>query len=503
MRASAQRTTAPRCWQWHTLVLLLLLLGCNSGGGGIATVPSAAWPRFRHDTGHTGQGPGDVASARATPMAIPVDADAPRSPVLASPAIGIEGNVFVASQAGTLLSVGPNGEARWRLTECAACPAGDATFGPIVSSPTLYAVPNQVPTLFFGSESGRFYAVEDRREGPVCTMCFDPRRNGEAAAARFSAPALVLIHSVTTRPVQIIAPAAMRASEGGAEVGRVWSLSSTGEVLWRYPPTGTWPAPFVSSPALAVANSVVVGSSDGFLHLLDAAQGGLLRWRLLVGPIVDPDTPVALVPVVTSSAFFMNTADGNVSAISPDGSGISWQRAFADTRFAASLALGVQAPPTVTFTPTPPPASATPTPTPTEAALPTTPGTQATPTPSATATASATPTPLSLNSVLFAISKDGRLLALAARDGRDAPLGDVQQVVEGEVLSSPALSQDGYLVFGTTKGLLYAIDNTSGLAAWPPISLTSAPVRSSPAIGFDGSIWVGADDGVLYRIGSQ
>lgn len=502
MTTSTQKMPAGNGSWWQAL-FLLSLLGCNSGGGGLVAVPSAAWPRFRHDVAHTGQGAGNVAAPRSTPVAIPVDAVAPHSPVLSSPVIGIEGSVFVASQSGTLLSVTSSGEVRWRLAQCDACPADDQAFGPILASPTLHSVPNQVPTLFFGSESGRFYAVEDRSTGPACTLCFDPRHSEAVTQARFIAPALVLTHTVTGRPVQIIAPAAVRDLDPGAEVGRVWSLSASGDVLWRYPQNTTWPAPFVSSPALSTGNSVVVGSRDGVLHQLDAAQGGLLRWRRFVGPFLDPDTPVSLVPVVTSSAIFVNSAVGEVSAIRPDGSAIVWQRAFPGARFAASLAIGAQALSTESPTPTPAPPNAAPTPTPSPSHPQETTTPQTTPTPSMTATASATPTPLRLDSTLFAVTKEGRLLALQVQDGRDAPLGDVQPVVAGEVLSSPALSLDGYLVFGTTEGLLYAMNNTSALLAWPPIVLTSMPIRSSPTIDFDGTIWVGADDGMLYRIGNR
>ncbi len=483
--------------------LAIALLGCNSGNSDLPTVPSAAWPRFRHDSAHTGQGSGNVAAGRATPLAIPVDAREPLSPVISSPAIGIDGVVYVASRAGTLLSAAASGEVRWRVETCEACPAENPGLGEVLSSPTLFAPPGGPTVVYFGSEQGRLYAVEDRAEGPTCTLCFDPARNGEVAQARFSAPPLLVVHSVTGRPVQVIAPAAVRtAASSDTEQGIVWAVSPTGDVLWRYPQSGSYPAPFVSSPALALGNSVLVASSDGHWHLLAALEGGVLRWRSKVGPGTDPDTPVALAPVVSTTAFYANTSDGTIRALAPDGSGTLWLRVFPEASFAASLALGAQFLPTETPTLTPTPtlsiATATPTPSPVAA---TTPVPEASPSP--TATASPTATPPSLQSVLFGVTKDGRIIAVRGGDGRDAPLGDVQQAVEGAVLSSPALSSDGYLVFGTTAGILYALDNGTGLPAWPPLQLTSAAIRSSAAVDFDGTIWVGADDGYLYRVGTQ
>lgn len=485
-----------------SLWLAWLCTGCNSGGSGLPVVPAADWPRFRHDTAHTGQGLGNVASGRGTPLAVPVDNTEPLSPVVSSPVIGLGGTVYVVSESGTVLSVTATGEERWRMRECAACPADRALFGRVLATPTLYSVPNQTPSLWFGSEDGRLYAIEERPEGPQCTVCFDPRSTDtRLTAARFSAPVLVLTHPVTTRIVQVVAPAAVREAGNSDERGVVWSVGPSGEALWRYPQSSSWSAPFLSSPALVLGNNVLAPSGDGYLHLLAASEGGLLRWRVFVGPWVDPDTPVALAPVTSSTALFVNTADGRVNSLGIDPPLLLWQRSFAGERFAASMALGAQLLPTETPTPTATPSPVEPTSPPVQTVPSETPVTNATPT--ATPTASPTPTALAPQAVLFALTKDGRLLALQTRDGSDAPLGDVQQAVDGFVLSSPALSADGYLVFGSSSGYLYAIDNGAGLPAWPPLRLTQAPLRSSPAIAADGTIWIGADDGHLYRVGAQ
>ena len=77
-----------------------------------------------------------------------------------------------------------------------------------------------------------------------------------------------------------------------------------------------------------------------------------------------------------------------------------------------------------------------------------------------------------------------------------------QTPITAPVLSSPALSSDGFLVFGDSDGQLHAVSTADGseLTGFP-IRLTSRAIRSSPSIAADGTIYVGADDGRLYAVG--
>ncbi len=90
------------------------------------------------------------------------------------------------------------------------------------------------------------------------------------------------------------------------------------------------------------------------------------------------------------------------------------------------------------------------------------------------------------------------------------PSSDFPEPVEGNVLSSPAVSSDGYVVFGSTAGKLYALHGKTGTSAWAPITLCPAPpcasgspIHSSVAIDANGTIWVGSDDGNLYRVAEE
>ncbi|GBD27936.1 Desiccation/radiation resistance protein [bacterium HR30] len=497
-------------WSRAILVLLLAtLVGCSSGGSGIASVPSSPWPRFRHDTAHTGAGIGRVGGTRTTPLAIAVDAEAPLSPVVASPVLGIDGSAYVLSTAGTLAAITNKGEVRWRTQTCEICPQESRSIGTTFSSPTVHAPPSGPAVVYFGSDSGRVFGFEDRQDRAVCTLCFDATRQGAGfAVVRFLAPPTLFTHVATGKVTQILAPAAVRRTPSGTEEGLLFSLSTSGDLLWTYPRTAGYPSPFVTAVAFGVGSTAFVGSADGWLHAVNVLLGGEPAWRAFVGPFTDLDTPVSLAPITSSTAVFAYSTTGRVVAFSPTSGAVLWQRDLSSTPIAASLALGIQASaievPTATAGPEP---SATPTsgvsPTPTllgDASF--TPS--FTPSPTSTPTPTPTATPLTLASSLFGLSKDGRFFVLDARDGNDVPTSDVQEAIDGEVLSSPALSLDAYLVFGSSQGSLYAIHNSSGLSAWPPISLApGVPLRSSPAIASDGTIWIGADNGYVYRVGGQ
>jgi outer membrane protein assembly factor BamB len=65
------------------------------------------------------------------------------------------------------------------------------------------------------------------------------------------------------------------------------------------------------------------------------------------------------------------------------------------------------------------------------------------------------------------------------------------------ISSSPALSNDGQLYFGTGSGLVVAL-NLAGEEQWS--FQTGARIFSSPAIGRDGTVYIGSSDGFLYAL---
>ena len=70
----------------------------------------------------------------------------------------------------------------------------------------------------------------------------------------------------------------------------------------------------------------------------------------------------------------------------------------------------------------------------------------------------------------------------------------------GPITSSPAIAEDGSLLFGSHDGKLYAVSRDGSLK-WQ--HATGDLIFSSPAIARDGTIYIGSDDDHLYAIGPK
>ena len=70
----------------------------------------------------------------------------------------------------------------------------------------------------------------------------------------------------------------------------------------------------------------------------------------------------------------------------------------------------------------------------------------------------------------------------------------------GPITSSPALSSDGLVLFGSHDGRLHAIDR-QGKLRWSLV--TGDLIFSSPAISLSGAVYVGSDDDFLYALDAK
>ena len=66
--------------------------------------------------------------------------------------------------------------------------------------------------------------------------------------------------------------------------------------------------------------------------------------------------------------------------------------------------------------------------------------------------------------------------------------------------SSPAVSSDGDIYFGSNNGNIYSLYEVGNLGGPRWVYPTNGAVRSSPSIDHLGRIWIGSDDGYLYSI---
>jgi len=100
------------------------------------------------------------------------------------------------------------------------------------------------------------------------------------------------------------------------------------------------------------------------------------------------------------------------------------------------------------------------------------------------------------HAVVSELEQWGELIALDP-EGNEIWKYDLPDQYLNQILSSPAVGDDGNIYFGSFDYKLYAIDDT-GSKLWEYV--TDGPIYSSPAIGPDGTIYVGSADNNLYAL---
>lgn len=484
-------------------VFSTLICACSGGGGGSSTAPVPAWQKFRHDFSNSGQADGLVANS--TPgttlqvWSVLIDPTPPATPapVSSSPAIALDGTVYVGSEGGTLAAVTRNADGslgfRWRETACNCasspsspllCPHGDQELGPLVSSPAVSTLNGQT-IIFIGSRNGAvFIFLDNGGTQPSSCGYFQPTGLDSGATVDFlSSPSFTEDIQLPTVPgafstvngvfigARILKPAANvtpvpNVTPAPNVSGKFYALNSNGLEKWEYPRPGDPDiAPITSSPALGVGGTWYFTTDDGNLYALTG--GGTLKWTRRIDAMsnLTPNLPFATSPLITTSSVFVATQDG-ISEVTQDGYPLG--SVASGESFAASLATGLGA----ATTPTPTPATAT------------------------------TPTPPVL-AFLYGVTSSGVVVGLDPAVPTPTVLPTPQTPISTPVLSSPALSAEGLLVFGTTDGRLHAVNTATGAEpdGWPVILAPGSAIRSSPSIAADGTVYVGADDGKLYAVG--
>ena len=108
------------------------------------------------------------------------------------------------------------------------------------------------------------------------------------------------------------------------------------------------------------------------------------------------------------------------------------------------------------------------------------------------------------NGIIYAADLASRLYAINPTTGTEITRCAMGS---GNIFSSPVIGPDGIIYIGSYNGQVHAInsDYTDLSIGMPEIwtRTTGGPVTSSPAIGLDGSIYVGSTDGYLYAFTYQ
>lgn len=235
--------------------------------------------------------------------------------------IGPDGTVYAGDLGGTLVALNPDGTVKWRFAVPGAAGTGAGNY--ITASPALASD----GTIYVHSSDGNLYAIN----ADSSVKWASPVPGGSYAAPTLAPDGTIYIGTdggslfalnpdgtqkwMFSTPVaseQIYTAAALDASGNlyvGTLSGNFYSVTPAGDLRWAYAAGNG----ITSAPALA-NGSVYFGGYDGNLYSLSAASGAL-QWRFPVGAQVRASAPA----VDANGTVYMGSYDHNVYAVSSAG----------------------------------------------------------------------------------------------------------------------------------------------------------------------------------------
>ena len=252
-------------------------------------------------------------------------------PVSSSPAISSDGTIYVGSNDGKVYALNANGSLKWSYS----------TISPVVSSPAIDPTSGviYVSSTYDSSAHGRTYAFFPNG---TLKWVFNP---GTSGSWIYSSPAVrddgaILFGDYTNPNVifwalspngtsiwhttipfggenDIYSSAAVDSSGQiyfgeGHSGNRLVCLSSNGTIAWYYATGG----PITSSPALGSDGTVYFGSSDGKFYAVSSK--GVLKWAYPIGAAVSSSPAVG-----SDGLVYVGANDGKIYAFYSDGT-LKW-----------------------------------------------------------------------------------------------------------------------------------------------------------------------------------
>ena len=321
---------------------------CNLEGG---EPPAAtAWPKFRGDPANSGRSAADLTEFSGPAVAAWTVRTG--GPVLSSPTIGPEGEIYIGSSDGKVYRIDADGLETWQVATASVVNTGpaldaagrlfvtsndgnlytlDSSTGEELRSPVLIFGVLAPPALGSGPNSGVAYIGS--LSGGLFALCANnvlrwtaqivPVANIPAVgsdgtvyiAGAIGARTVLAVDPVTGREKWIFtATATINAAPVVGSTGEVFVVDGAGRVFAIDPVTGTSPgllfdaaAAVTASPALAADGTLYVADQAGRLTAFDTAAG-IIRWTFHI----PSGAPIFSSPVVTADGTLVFGADDGV-----------------------------------------------------------------------------------------------------------------------------------------------------------------------------------------------
>lgn len=197
--------------------------------------------------------------------------------ISSSPAIGTDGTIYFGNYY-KLSALNPDGTLKWNFT----------TKGIIEFSPPAVGSDG---IIYVGSEDCHLYALY-----PNGTEKWNFTDNG----------------TILTSPAI--------ASDGTIYIvsgNKLYSITSTGNLKWKYSITDTTDPTLFSSPAIGSNGIIYVGSDNGYLYAFNT--DGALKWKYQTGDEIDSSPCIG-----SDGTVYFGSADRYVYAINSDGT-LKWK----------------------------------------------------------------------------------------------------------------------------------------------------------------------------------
>jgi outer membrane protein assembly factor BamB len=333
--------------------------------------------------------------------------------IRSSPAIGPDGTIYFGSDDGKFYALNPsNGQPKWTYTYIVP----GLSSVPISCSPAI----GSDGTIYFGDDAGNFYAL-----------------NPSDGHLKWQSPFAA---------IGKIYPSPAIGSDGtiyfGTDKGYLYAITPDRSLRWwEYVGGGGH-----IRPAIGPDGTIYI-SGYGFLSAINPNDGSLI-WtinNLNIGGMYDSDASPS---IGSDGTIYVGSINGMVYAFNPNKGDIKWHWIIASSSILTSPTIGS-------------------------------------------------------DGTIYVGSATGTLYALNPSTG----ITKWHYKVTGSepmIYSSPAIGRDGTIYFGSfsSPSNLTAINPDDGSFKWSYETVNDL-IRTSPAIGPDGTIYFGSDDGKLYALTSS
>ena len=270
--------------------------------------PYSPWPMFRHDAMHTGQ------SSYAGPLtANLLWSYTTGHDVFPSPAVGLNGTIYIGSADENIYALTPDGSLSWSYM------IGDQGYSsPAVGADGTIFAGSVASNVFALSSSGSLLWSYATGNFVLSSITIGPAGGAYLGSRDFHIYALtssgLLSWSYLTGDTVWSSPAI--GTDGTVYVGshdwNVYAISSTGSLSWIYDAGDV----VFSSPALGSTGTIYVGSDSGLLSAINST--GTLAWSYATGGYVNSSPAVG-----SDGIVYVGSDDNSLYAITSAGA-LSW-----------------------------------------------------------------------------------------------------------------------------------------------------------------------------------